>query len=65
MSITIFVNLTINFGLINLNFQDNNSTGDVAVSNGNESNGNGDIPSLKDLSAEVAAVIDPVNGRFA
>ena len=43
--------------------QDNSSTGDVTVSNGNELNGNGDIPSLKDLSAEAAAVIDAVNGK--
>ena len=43
--------------------QDDSSTGDVTVSNGNELNGNGDIPSLKDLSAEAAAVIDAVNGK--
>ena len=33
------------------------------MSNGTELNGNGDIPSLKDLSAEAAAVIDAVNGK--
>ena len=37
----------------------------MAVSNGDELNGNGDIHSLKDLSAEAAAVIDAVNGKFA
>ena len=36
----------------------------MTLSNGNEVNGNGDIPSLKDLSAEAAAVIDAVNGKI-
>ena len=53
----------VNIYVFSISSQDDSSTGDVTVSNGNELNGNGDIPSLKDLSAEAAAVIDAVNGK--